>query len=262
VSLVALVFVGAACTVFNGLTYTPATDAGGAGDGGGAQEAGTYASAVLADAPLAYWRFEDGTSTTARDATGHGNDCEYVGAGKRGVPSASAGLGSAVDLDGKPGSYLLCGDAPFDFAGAQAFSLEAWIRPRVADDIYRKVLSKDKTTGPRDGYNLSVTQPGVVRVERYVNGVRSCSDVVAVVLDAWVHVVTSFDGKVLRLDVNGTSARADCTPDALPDTPVSLTLGAQSDASYGFFDGVIDELAVYDHVLSGERIAAHRDAAR
>lgn len=52
----------------------------------------------------------------------------------------------------------------------------------------------------------------------------------------------------------------------MPDTAAPLTLGVQSDgrygAFYGAFDGAIDELAVYDIELPGERVVAHRDAAR
>lgn len=246
------------CTVFDDLTYTP--DAGGAGT----PDAETYAKAVLADGPIAFWRFEDGTSAVVRDSSGRANDCEYVGGVGRGRPSANSVLGTAIDLDGTTKAYALCHDVPFDFAATAPFTVEAWIHPRTADSVYRKVFSKDDSDGPRSGWNLSVVSPNNVRFERFSADKEICGIRATIRTNAWSHLVGVFDGSTIHLYVDGGAIheRAQCGAEPMADTAAALVLGAQSDTSYGFFDGMLDELAVYDRALGADRIAAHRDAVR
>jgi hypothetical protein len=262
-----------ACTVFDALSFTPdggaeasapVDDAGGNGgadtgpDGGDAPPANRYASAVLEDAPLAYYRFED-RATVASDSSGRGHDCEYVGVIGREPASASASLGAAIHLPGNVASHVLCSDDPFDFTGSVSLSLEAWVRPRVIDSIYRRIVSKD-VKDPRAGYSLSVVQPDLVRAERYAGGAEVCGVTAPIARDTWTHVVATFDGTTLRLYVDGNLVRDDCTTAPLPDTATRMTIGVQSDRNYGPFDGAIDEVAVYGHELPGNRVAAHRAA--
>ena len=191
----------AGCTAFDGLTFT--ADAGAdalattppeAGADATASVPGSYPEAVLADRPVAYWRFEDGAGAVARDETG-GDDCEYIGAIER-VPSVVKALGAAIALPGQTGAHVLCRDAPFDRPGTQHFSLEAWIRPRTIDSVYRKVFSKD-VDDPRAGYNLSVVAPGLVRAERFAGGVELCGVTASITAGTWAHVVVTYDGAVV-----------------------------------------------------------------
>ncbi len=248
----------ASCTDFDGLHAAQPSDAGTAADadtaaplGDGGQD---YASEVLRDRPLGYWHFDETTGSRAVDASGHGNDCTYVGAVTLGAPGA---VGSAVALDADK-TFVRCADVPFDFLDVAAFSLEAIVSPTTVDTVYRKIFSKeDPNAGARRGYDIYVGPPGVVSAERFEGGKQVCA--VGVPIDPQVlsHIVSTFDGATLTMYCNGRSATVSCPPTALTDHARPLTIGAQADANYGFFRGRIDEPAVYDIALSPERVGVH-----
>jgi len=69
--LLALVSSLLSCTAFDGLAVSDRRT--------GSREAQAYTDAVNADAPIAFWRFDETGGRVARDATGHKNDCEFEG---------------------------------------------------------------------------------------------------------------------------------------------------------------------------------------
>jgi len=80
----------------------------------------------------------------------------------------------------------------------------------------------------------------------------------AVVLNAWTHLVVSYDGTTARLYVNGALAASAAVAFA-PNTSSPLRLGAgrtEGAADY-YFPGRIDEIALYNTALSATRIQTH-----
>lgn len=232
-----------------------------AGDGGAAPAA-ALAAAILQDQPLAYWRFDELSGAVAHDATGHGHDCTYVGPVRLGAPGAVAG-DTAVRLPGVSGAYVDCGNGPFAFADHAPFTLEAWTSPEVFDSVFRKIFSKeDPGTGTRRGYDLVVTGGGTVLFERWELGAPLCTRNAPVAAVRFSHVVAVFDGAAMRVYVDAqASTAAACSDAGLGVVTHPLFVGAQSDANYGFFQGSIDEVAIYDHALGADRVSAHFAAA-
>jgi hypothetical protein len=72
---------------------------------------------------------------------------------------------------------------------------------------------------------------------------------------AWVHVATTWDGTTVRLYVNGVLVTTTLAPNTLPSNMLDLRIGADSNG-HNRFDGLLDELAVYDRTLSAAEIAA------
>ena len=89
-------------------------------------EAGSsaYRATVLADSPLAYFRFDD-TGTVAKDETG-AHDGTYNGVVTHVAGAIAAEPSSAAVFDGA--SYVDVGDI-LPFLGAAPFTLEAWASP-------------------------------------------------------------------------------------------------------------------------------------
>ena len=66
-----------------------------------------YAQAVLADDPVAYWRFDETSGVNARDFSGHGHDATYIGGVHLGAGGAIAGdSDTAATFDGATGYRL------------------------------------------------------------------------------------------------------------------------------------------------------------
>lgn len=277
-----------ACNAFEGISFQPdaatdapaaAPDAAGGADGDAASSLrARYEAAVLADGPLVLLPFDETSGGVAADRSGNGHDGTYAGSVKLGAPGAFDGS-TAARFDAAL-EYVPIADAPFDFTGNAAFTLEAWVRPDSGDAQYRRVLSKDDPdfAGGRVGYSISVVDTSTslpagsagLHVERFVQSAgSSCSADTTVRLGAFNYVVVAYDGATLKLYVDGHQAGTSgtgCPGVVLPDTTVPLVVGAQGAAvrgnSYGQFLGVIDEVAVYDKALTVAQVSAHWSAAQ
>ncbi len=215
----------------------------------------SYATVVLADLPLAYWRLDETAGTIAVDATGNGHSGLYSGAVTLGVPGALAGDPStAVDFDGTNGMITLA--SGFDFVGTAAFSLEAWVRPAVVDNSWRHVFTSEHRVMPRQGYALLYHDPEGVKLERTVDDVEMADFVPQPLPGAFVHLVATYDSAVLRLYVNGLLVTQTQDSRAMPSIVENALIGSAG-VTEASFAGRIDEVAVYGAALSSERIAAH-----
>lgn len=237
------------------------TGDGGELDGGGTRGPSAYRDAVLADAPVAYFRLDE-TAAPAKSLVG-GFTATASGTPSFGVPGALAGdRDLAFDPEGRGG---LSAGTVFDFTGTQPFTCEAWISITSIDDRFRFVLSKTIfLAGQRESYALYATRTGDgnrLVFERWTGGQSRIVSVSAPSLGTYHHVAAVYDGGALTLWVDG--AAAGTTPDTRSSVakPVAFTIGTvpAPDVELQPFRGSIDELAVYDKALGGERILAHRD---
>jgi hypothetical protein len=229
-------------------------------------EAGTtYAGTVLSDAPLAYWRVGEASGTVAHDATGHGNDAQYVGGVTLGTGGALIGdTDTAVKLDGVTG-HLDVGNR-FAFTGNAPYTLEIWAQPQNINTSYQRLFSRELQTTPREGYLVFVrgpntADPSTFSVERWsANATNQCPETNAVT-QVWHHFVATYDGSASRIYLDGTLVATQ--PAALPlnATNASLWIGASFFDTAGYFGGIVDEVAVYGTALSGARITAHFHAS-
>jgi hypothetical protein len=236
-------------------------DAAGEHAPGGDAEAGqsAYATAVLADAPLAYWRLDETSGVVCHDATGHGNNATYLGNVSLGVTGALASdPDTAAQFDGTS-AQIDVGDK-FDFAGSVPMSVELWARPDVIDGTYRHLETKMLYTDagqPDDGMYFYVHNgPSTLAFERWANNYTDNGfGTTIVTTGAWWHVVGTFDGSTMTLYVNGAKVGSAPTAIVVVANGVHL-LWAQA------FQGALDELAIYDHALSAARVQAHYQAAK
>ncbi|MBW2523662.1 MAG: LamG domain-containing protein, partial [Deltaproteobacteria bacterium] len=205
----------------------------------------SYADAVLADGPLAYWRLGEDTTPTAVDATGNGHDGLYVGGVTVSVPGAIAGdADTAVHFDGA--AEVTVADV-FGFEGNATFSVEAWIKPETSECSFIGKVWKEVDTyhgwliylqgtemTVRRGYNLTGPHPP---------------------LDEWTHVVATYDGYTLRLYQDGQLSNDRQVSNALPTHSEPFTFGRTY--QWVACQITMDEVAVYGTNLSPTRILAH-----
>jgi hypothetical protein len=72
-------------------------------------------------------------------------------------------------------------------------------------------------------------------------------------LDQWYHVTGTFDGSVIRLYVDGAEVDTTATGGSIVQSSSPLRIGTVKSAG-DFFDGLIDEVRVYDRVLTPTEI--------
>ena len=219
--------------------------------------ANTYAGYVMADQPVAYWRLDEPPgSGTAWDLAG-GYNGVYVGAMLLGQPGALAG-----DPDTAAGfsDDAMQVDVPFNAAiNPGQFTVELWANDSgVNFGLYRAPLTS-YAYYPDAGIAFYGTPNNQWQ---FWSGEGSTNwDVMsgpAVQANAWTHLAATYDGTTKRFFVNGVQVNSSTAPFVANAVDMTkMGVGGYGSSTTYFFDGGLDEVAVYNTALSPARITAH-----
>ena len=218
---------------------------------------------------ILHWPFDEGSGNVAGDRSGNGRDGTIEG-----NPAWAAGqIGGALEFSG--GSHVIDDDAASYMNGLSAFSIALWIKSNVVGTdsgfiIFEEPEGQDKknirydSDGGEGDINLikyGVTTGADVREED-----ESPSDIQTT---EWQHVcVTWLSGsgtfpEGLNLYVNGELLTPeedddDFTPNGVTSAydRVMVGKGGKDEGANESWDGLIDDVRIYDHVLSVEEIQA------
>lgn len=226
----------------------------------------TYGATVLADAPLGYWPLDEAPGADeGADLSGHGHPALALGTIHFGEAGALAhAANGAARTDGF--SYLSVGKS-FDVGPNRSFTVEAWVKPSQLDDRFRFVWGNEKLepSSKRQGIELYLrsTETNFIRTHNGAPAGNASSG--PLVVGVFHHLVVRYDGvrRVSSLLVDGklASENGDFGPsDVTSSAP--FTFGADGALGGSPFEGTLDELAIYDHVLPCARVRAHLAAAK
>ena len=212
--------------------------------------------AVLADGPIAYYRFGEGSGTVARDSSKAAFPGAYVGNVATNVSGIPAATGNrAAQFDGSSG-YV---DLPDGFADVSAgFTAEAWIYP-TASGSWQRIF--DFGNGIRDD-NFALARYGdSADLQFFVyKGSAPVGSVTAnkvLELNQWQHIAVTMSGQGdVVIYKNGVSAATGKVP--LPNNIVRTSnFVGKSNWPDALYQGYMDEVAFYSKALPADRIAAH-----
>ncbi|RCV64106.1 PKD repeat-containing protein [Methanophagales archaeon] len=201
-----------------------------------------------------YWKFDEGAGDTTHDSSGNNNDGTIQGA------SWTEGKEKkGLRFDGT-NDYVDCGrDTSLELTGA--ITVEAWVNWTGDGNPY--FVTKCGEAGDRS-YDLSGNTNGTV--EFRVGGVEckiiKSSGAAQVPIGAWVYLVGTYEpSSYVRLFVNGVLAEEETTsvPEAQGENGLSWYLGSR-EGDQGWFEGVIDEVVIYNRALSEEEVRAAYEA--
>jgi hypothetical protein len=250
-------------------TNDVATDSPIANDAGhDAQSISAYAEAVLSDSPIAYWRLGD-TGSIAADATSNHLDGTYG-------PTASHVQGLiAGDSDGAAlfGGVLADGGNVVGIGvprnallePVNAISIEFWMKPLTTNSA--EIASYGaQVIAPYQPWDVQLDNNGgetPYSTHFYTSDAGQLHGTTTYLTNTIYHVVATFDGTTLRTYTNGEADGATAALGVLGNYGSSLGLGIGSGALGDYpFTGVVDEVAVYDHELKADRVAAHYSAGK
>jgi hypothetical protein len=221
----------------------------------------SYAEVVLADHPDAYFRLgeREGSAAVSQAGTIAGVYRSVT----LGVPGAIAGdPDSAARFESNGGAIVVGKD--FDLVGGTEFSLEVWAKPTVIDATYRRLITKRVTNGASDdGWSLVHNSERHLTLETYVAG-KWAGGLTDQSLPSGVysHIVVTYDKATLRFYVDSALAKEFATDIRLSGNGADLVIGAISTANGNVWVGDLDEVALYHHALSADRVSAHYRAGR
>lgn len=212
----------------------------------------SYRIESISSLPLAYWKLDETSGSTATDETANANDATYVGSPTLGdtaliTENQAVTFGAAGDRIEFPALGVL--------DGSQAFSIEGWVS---ADDL----------TGNPSVFNawaeravmLQLNNSGNSELEATasVGGTAVAIATSALSTGTTYYVALTYDptdGWALYLD--GALVGTDATTGTIDSKALtSNTIGEASNGTQTFL-GTVDEWAVYDRALTQSEIIRH-----
>jgi type II secretory pathway pseudopilin PulG len=215
-----------------------------------------YKSVVLGDSPVGYWRLDETSGTTAKDSSGNGNNGTYSGGVTLNQQSILSDGNAAATFDGSSG-YV---EIPYNASlNPPIFSIEAWVKPTTTG-TYLYVAGTLRTTlvTPITGYRLARLADG--RWMFSIGDGTSDPSIYATstAVNEYVHLIGTYDGARLRFYKNGVLESTSAgTLTLSQNTTKPLRIGAPPETSSNFFNGTIDDVAIYNRALTAEEVEEH-----
>ena len=191
---------------------------------------------------VAHWKFDDGAGNTAADSVGNAHPGTIGGVANW----VNGQLGAALDFDGSTNYVDIGGDQP---VVSGTFSLTMWIYargvPTAAGDL-RMPLSND-TWADRAIHVHIVAETSLFKIDTK-NGTDISSNTV-IQADQWYHVAGTLDAAgESKIYIDGVLDNS-ATGNGREYIIGPANIGAYQESSR-FFNGMIDDVRIYNHVLS------------
>ena len=210
--------------------------------------AGLVPAAQAADSSLvAAYDFNQGTGTVVPDDSGNGHAGTVSGA----AWSASGKFGGALAFNGTSSLVTVPSSAALSLT--TGMTLEAWVKPATSTG-WQTLLMRERPGGMSYGlYGFDNTgKPPAIY--GHVSSDVEAKGKAALALNVWTHVAGSYDGATLRIYVNGSQVGTTALTGSLTSSSSPLRIGGNS--VWGeYFNGLIDEVRVYNRALSAGEIA-------
>ncbi len=196
---------------------------------------------------VAAYGFNEGAGTVLGDASGNNLNGAITGA----TWNSTGKFGKALSFDGNSNWVTVADNNLLDLT--TAMTLEAWVRPSVANSWDTVLMKEDRT------YDLAYSlysaagagNPPVGYLQAGGYGEALGNSVVPV--NQWSHLALTYDNASLRLYVNGILVASKAKSGTITTTASPLRIGGNN--VWGeFFNGLIDEVRIYNRVLAAAEI--------
>ncbi len=195
------------------------------------------------------WRFDEGSGTVAGDSWG-----SYNGTLNGGASWTSGKSGNAILFDGVDDSVSIAGSSGLNLG---KITVTAWINASSWQNEHWKgsIVTKDNWS-PSTGWVLRCGDNGKLSFVISVNNTwnEAVSDPI-MQLNQWVHVAGTYDGDKIRIYINGElKGEFDAADGEIDDSSIEIVIGRSAKDPSRIFEGVIDEVGIFERALSGEEI--------
>jgi hypothetical protein len=228
----------------------------------------SYTSLVLADGALSYWRLDE-SSGSLLDTSTENNWGTYQGTvtlSQTGALGGSGDSNTAVKFNGS-NAFV---STSHSYTNPTNFSLEAWIKTSTSSGG-RIIGFGDSQTGTstyRDR-NIYMSDSGQIYFGVAPGGIVTTINTAASYNnDAWHHIVaTQSSTSGMTLYVDGVSRATSSSGTSAQNYTGYWKIGFDSLSSWSgthtsnYFNGTIDEVAVYNYALTSTQVADHYNTA-
>jgi len=193
------------------------------------------------------WKLDETSGTIAVDSSGNGNDGTVLG-----DPQWVQGqINGALDCDGS-GDYVNCGNASI-LGDMDEITVCAWVTIRSIQGDWRVIVAKGENAWRLSNVNLD---------PRFHFGITwwqapdtySVDGVTVVGYDEWHHACGTFDGTNINVYFDGVLDASTSTTEPIGTASTDVLISENPESTGRHWDGLIDDVRVYDRALTEEEI--------
>jgi hypothetical protein len=207
-------------------------------------------SDALLNGLVGWWKFDETSGTVAYDSSGNGNNGNLTG----GPTWVTGKIDGALSFDGLDDYVSIPATADLDLVN---LNISAWINT----SNYRQngfIFEKTSNGQVNSQYNLFLEHSSNSLRWRTtpVSGNYHESRLATNILTSWNFLSASYDGITKKIFLNGNLSKSDSFSGTIVQNPNGISLiGKHPPANY-FFNGLIDDVRIYDRALSAEEVQA------
>ncbi len=201
---------------------------------------------------VGYWKLDDGAGTKATDRSGKGHHGTLIGA-----PQWVAGYyRGALQFNGQNSYVEIPTSSRLEIRGQ--VTVAAWVNWTNAGDTWLCILANGQQNGPWENYGLFVNRTSLFPYftlslnDAHVPNQGPNNTIVA---GRWQHLCGTWDGTTARIYVDGKQVFEQARTGTLTSPRMPLRLGHRN-ASVHYYNGMMDEVAVFDQALTPAEIQA------
>jgi hypothetical protein len=204
-----------------------------------------------------YWKFDEGSGSTALDSSGHGHDGTIFGAVYSNDVSPAVGSAFSLGFNGASDAVDVAPAPAFDFTNADPLTIALWFKKSASPEIYHLI---GKRTGCSDApINYQLARDSTFGLAFNSAGGGSVPTGVSdVPVGVWTHIAATYDPAqhLLQTYLNGakTGSASGYMLGGVDSGNQDLQI-ATSGWCPQYFPGNIDDVRVYRRTLPASEIA-------
>jgi hypothetical protein len=193
--------------------------------------------------PVAEFKFEEGSGTTAKDTSGNGNNGTVNGA-----TWVTGKTGKAMQFNGATNYVQIPDSSSLNFVSKE-YTISAWINMSSVPNDFRRIFDKSQASFP-NGYGLDLSKNYL----RLLGSTNMSFNSPNWLPNTWYQVAATYDGATTgKLYINGV-LKISSTYAAINAHTGTAQIGKASDAT-AFFPGLIDNVRIYNYARTPAQIA-------
>jgi hypothetical protein len=220
--------------------------------------------------PIAHWRMDEGEGSVVHDDSGNDNHGTlYLGSsGNTSTSSAwTAGkLNDGMDFDGGDDYVDISDNSVFDFGINTDFTIGAWIKSEGGVNDQLTILSKGDNSGVSGRIIFKVYDDTDDAIFITAGSGNDCDGSIDVLDGNWHYVLLEADrdGNLIGYVDGEIDCTSGASNDQNLDTDINVQIGRSWDGTSDrrYFDGMIDEVKVWNYALTAEQVKSEYNGGR
>jgi hypothetical protein len=201
---------------------------------------------------IGWWKFDETEGSVAKDSSGGNHNGTLVGNAKW----SKGQIGGALELDGHNSFVRIADKSAFDATSGQ-LTVAAWVNVRSVPAEWTAIVTKGDTS-----WRLSTAQQER-KFHMSVNDYNH-NDIDAINLNGstsvnaneWHHLAAVYDGGVMKLYVDAKLDASKPWAGGIARNNFDVLIGENAEKTGRCFDGLIDDVRIYNYALSEGEIKA------